>query len=699
MVLEAFIFRYFQLSPKHNNYRKVIALHVVLTLAFLIFLVFSIVNYTVNLNSIALFDFSLLLITLIIILHLYHYKNIELSSKIVSTMIFLASSGIVILSHGQNFMLFYSFLYPMFSMILLGRRTGLWTTVLLFIIVDIFMYPYIGEVVKFAEFARFVTLSIVITGLLYFYEKTIESVVTMLNRSLSELDDERNYVDSLLNSQENIVVSTDGVKLRSANKAFMDYFGVKSADEFMEKIGNCICDTFNTNAPNGFIQKMMGDEKWIDYVYNRPKQIHKASIIRNGVKSIFTITASEFEFRGEKQKVAVFNNITEIEKIRKNIENILSNIMLPVLITSQKERIILYANSYASKQYEASIDDMIGKNIDEIYTNTTQKDEILGELKVKGYVENLEERYKTFKGKEFTGLLSVQPIFYNGIESYIGMVVDITKQKEIEERIRKINKHTRDSIEYAALIQGALIPENEILIKYFKDYFTIWEPKDIVGGDIYLFEELRDGDECLIMMVDCTGHGVPGAFVPMLVKPIERQVLAKIENDRSSDVSPPWILSYFNKTMKKLLHQESVESISNAGFDGGIIYYNKKEKIIKYAGAEMPLFYIDESNVLQMIRGDRHSIGYKKSDINHQFKEYIMEAKEGIRLYLTTDGYIDQNGGEKGFPFSKRQFARIIQDNCQKPFAEQKEQLINALNQYQKDEDRNDDVTVIGFSI
>ena len=149
--------------------------------------------------------------------------------------------------------------------------------------------------------------------------------------------------------------------------------------------------------------------------------------------------------------------------------------------------------------------------------------------------------------------------------------------------------------------------------------------------------------------------------------------------------------------MKKLLQQESVESISNAGFDGGIIYYNKKENIIKYSGAETALFYIDERDELQTIKGSRHSIGYKKSDSNYEFKEHIIEVKDGMKFYVTTDGYIDQNGGKKGFPFGKKHFANLIFENRDEIFSHQKEILLNALDTYQKDEERNDDITIVGF--
>lgn len=274
-----------------------------------------------------------------------------------------------------------------------------------------------------------------------------------------------------------------------------------------------------------------------------------------------------------------------------------------------------------------------------------------------------------------------------------------TKELEIAKlEVEEIHKHTKDSIEYAYLIQETLIPNNNIFKKYFEDYCTIWHPKDVVGGDIYLFEELRNENECLLMVIDCTGHGVPGAFVTMLVKAIERQITSRIINSNEI-VSPANILSVFNKSMKHLLRQENVDSVSNAGFDGGILYYNKKEQIVKFSGAETPLFYFDENNTLQIIKGSRHSVGYKKSDINYEFKEHSIKVQKGMSFYLTTDGYLDQNGGAKSFPFGKKRFSKILEANKNKTFQEQRNILLNQLEEYQASEMRNDDVTLVGVKI
>ena len=512
---------------------------------------------------------------------------------------------------------------------------------------------------------------------------------------IEEVKEQKEFVQTLLDSQEQIIITTTGKDTTSVNKAFLDFYSVGSIKEF-EKTYNatCICDTFNTNAPDYYLQTTMDGKYWIDYVLITDKE-HKVIITMEEKDYIFSVAVANLP--GEDGfKSVVFTNITEMEIAKQEVEQILANILLPVLITSKKERKITYANKYAETQYETSVENIIGSNIDDIYTVQGQHHHIIDAIKRDGFIENSEENFVSASGKEFTALLSVIPITYKGVDSYIGMVADITEQKEKEKEIAEIHKHTKESIEYASLIQGALIPENEIFKKYFKDYFTIWHPKDLVGGDIYLFDELRHDYECLLMVIDCTGHGVPGAFVTMLIKAIERQVTAKINNDHSIEVSPAWILSYFNKTIKKLLKQEGKDSVSNAGFDGQILYYNKKDKIIKFASARNELLFY-QNNELQIIKGDRHSVGYKDSNTSFKFKEHIIDVSVDTTMYISSDGYWDQNGGDKNFPYGKKRLKKSLDEINNDTMKNQKKELLNRLSNYQKDFERNDDVTFIGL--
>jgi len=271
---------------------------------------------------------------------------------------------------------------------------------------------------------------------------------------------------------------------------------------------------------------------------------------------------------------------------------------------------------------------------------------------------------------------------------YTAVFHDITEMEELHTKLT-------DSIEYASIIQDTLLPEHVNMQHYFKDYFVIWQPKDTVGGDIYFFEEL-DENRCLLMVIDCTGHGVPGAFMTMLVKAVERTILTT--NDGQTP-SPAEILGQFNSHIKKLLRQdENSDSISNVGFDGAILYYDKRTREMRYAGAGVPLFILEEHEVKQ-IKPDRHSIGYRSSKNNYQFKEHLIMCKEGMQLFLTTDGYVDQNGGSKGFSFGKRAFKELLWKYQEYSMNDKKEVLLIELGKWQKSYERNDDVTLVGLCI
>jgi len=416
--------------------------------------------------------------------------------------------------------------------------------------------------------------------------KLSKSLEIKVKERTKELDSERRLMNSIMNSQEDIVASSDGKRLITINDSFKKFYKVKTIEEYEKRYGPCICDSFEKDVSDEYLKKDMNGIPWVQYVQEHPDKKFKVIIKKDEKDHIFAISLDSFIFEGQKFITVVLNDITPLEEAKKEIEI--------------------------------------------------------------------------------------------------------------------IHKHTKDSIEYASLIQGALIPKDGAMSPFFKDHFVFWEPKDTVGGDIWLFNELRHKDECLLLFIDCTGHGVPGAFVTMIVKSIEREIVAKLKKHPELDISPAIIMSYFNKTMKKLLRQESPDSISNAGFDGGIIYYNRRTQILKFAGAETPLFYMTADGEFKTIKGNRYSVGYKKCDMDYNYKESVIEVTKGMKFYCTTDGYLDQNGGEKGFPFGKKRFGNIIKEHYTKPMSEQKTIFIDEMHKYESailNNDRNDDMTVIAFEI
>jgi serine phosphatase RsbU (regulator of sigma subunit)/ABC-type amino acid transport substrate-binding protein len=399
-----------------------------------------------------------------------------------------------------------------------------------------------------------------------------------------KLEEQKAFYNTLLDSQEQIIITTDGRQIFSVNESFYDFFAVDDIREFHETYdAMCISATFSVDVPDDYLRADMEGENWVDFIINRPFQhTFKVMIERGSHPFIFSVSATKLPMSESRQVSVVFTDITEMEHAKQEIE--------------------------------------------------------------------------------------------------------------------ALHRRTKESIEYAALIQGALVPAQGLLRQHFDDYFSLWYPKDVVGGDIFLFEELDEAkEEVLLMVIDCTGHGVPGAFVTMLVKAIERQLVATIK--RSGEVvSPARLLSIFNRSIKHLLKQEDEHSLSNAGFDGGILYYSKKENLIRYAGANTPLFVMHGSE-LKMIKSDRHSIGYKTSNADFVFTDHEIRVEQPSAIYLTTDGFFDQNGGPKSFPFGKKRFRELIMEYHSESMADQQEYFLDALVDYQGDEQRNDDITLVAFKV
>jgi len=381
------------------------------------------------------------------------------------------------------------------------------------------------------------------------------------------------------------------------------------------------------------------------------------------------------------------------EKIHQ-IESILSSILMPILIISKETKKVLYSNKYASKQYGLTIDSKDEMSIDDVYENKAQEEIINNLLENHGVVDNLEQEFITKADKKFTALLSVVPIEFGYEDAHITTVTDITKQKNVENEIRKIHNNVRESIKFASLIQGAIVPDNTTFEKFFDQYFAIWRPRDIVGGDIYFVEEISDS-EVIVMVFDGAGHGVPGAFLTLLVKAISSQIMVGIKNKELS-YEPNMILQYFNQGIKTMLKQEK-GSTSNTGFDGGVLYYNKNENYCLFAGAKADL-YVIQDGVLSMVEGDRKNVGFVRTKFDQKYTTKRLEITQETRLYMITDGIVDQEG-KNDSRFSDELFEQTILENNLKDLTEQKDIINSIFDDFKQGHEQSDDMTVVGLKL
>ena len=400
----------------------------------------------------------------------------------------------------------------------------------------------------------------------------------------------------------------------------------------------------------------------------------------------------------ESFNAAIFK-ILSFKKRALEIDSYLETMEKYVLTSSTDERGIIRKSSQSFCELSGySKEELIGHSHN-IVRHPDMPEELFSDLWAtlnQGEIWEGEIKNKKKDGGFYWVKAHISPMYNsnNKLIGYQSVRQDITDKKDVEEKSRQLEeakKKITDSIEFSSLIQRAFLPEDSEIRRFYKDFFIHWEPKDIVGGDIYQF--LVDEDSSLLFIIDCTGHGVPGAFMTMVVK----TTLENIVNKENFD-NPAKILQKLSHTIKSILKQHDEDSKSDAGLDGGVFFYNKSQNIVRYAGAKTPLFYIIDGE-LKVFKSDRESVGYKKSNTEYAFKNFELHIDRPSYFYITTDGYIDQNGGEGGFPYGKKKFQSTISESYSLPFDEQLEILVEKLNVYQSNHERDDDITMSGFLI
>ena len=262
---------------------------------------------------------------------------------------------------------------------------------------------------------------------------------------------------------------------------------------------------------------------------------------------------------------------------------------------------------------------------------------------------------------------------------------DQLAQKNLE--IEKINKDLTDSIEYAKRIQTAILPLDTTIRKHLNEYFILFKPRDIVSGDFYWFTH-KDG-KIFIAAVDCTGHGVPGAFMSMIGAEILTTIVLN-ENIYQADK----ILDKLNKYVRTALKQDT--SDNQDGMDMALCVIDKEKKILEFAGAKNPLFYI-HNNKLTKIKGSRQAIGGYQFG---KFESHTIQYETPTWFYIFSDGYADQFGGpDENEKFMVKRFKSLLLETHQLPMEEQKRILDENIEKWKGKVKQTDDILVIGFKL
>lgn len=265
----------------------------------------------------------------------------------------------------------------------------------------------------------------------------------------------------------------------------------------------------------------------------------------------------------------------------------------------------------------------------------------------------------------------------------------VARQKE-ELSIK--NKNITDSLTYAKRIQESLLPSDNTFKSLLSDSFILYKPKDIVSGDFYWVNEVDD--KLFIAVVDCTGHGVPGAFMSI----IGVELLNSITNEQGVTEADN-ILYDLNKGISLTLSKDNNRNKTiRDGMDIALCVIDKTNRELEFAGAFRPIYLIRD-NKIEEIRGDRFSVGMMEESMG---KEAISKRRFKLRdddmVYLFTDGYADQFGGPDGKKFKYRRFRHLLLNIHQLPLEQQRMYLNKSLEDWQGDQEQVDDILIVGFT-
>lgn len=250
------------------------------------------------------------------------------------------------------------------------------------------------------------------------------------------------------------------------------------------------------------------------------------------------------------------------------------------------------------------------------------------------------------------------------------------------------NKEITDSIRYAKRIQVSILPPDSHVARLIPDSFILYKPKDIVSGDFYWAEEW--GGKTMLAVADCTGHGVPGAFMSIVGHNLLDQAVTVYGLDK-----PSLILNYTNKQLFKILHQDAEEHVIKDGMDISLVAIDHKNHKLEFAGAFNSLWLV-RNNELTELRGDRLPVGALTGEITHQFTNNEIAFEKGDRIYMMSDGFADQFGGPQGKKFKVRQLKQLLTETATLPMKDQGQKIAVAFEEWKGNLEQIDDVCIVG---
>ncbi|MQA18228.1 SpoIIE family protein phosphatase [Rugamonas rivuli] len=260
------------------------------------------------------------------------------------------------------------------------------------------------------------------------------------------------------------------------------------------------------------------------------------------------------------------------------------------------------------------------------------------------------------------------------------------------------NRQIMHSIDYASVIQRSLLrPSDLALTETLRDAHLEWQPRDVVGGDFYHFARYPDG--WFAAIADCTGHGVPGAFMTLISSSTLAQALQQL-----GPRDPAALIAEVNRGVKSMLgqvderHSQHGAAASNDGMDAAFLWFDYASRQLHFAGAKLPLFQLDpDQQAVQTVDGDRMGVGYVDTPLDYAWTNKIITIPERSLLFLTTDGLIDQIGGPKEIAYGKRRMRDVMLAQRGAGARDVSDAMLADYQAWQGEQPRRDDLTFFCF--
>lgn len=510
---------------------------------------------------------------------------------------------------------------------------------------------------------------------------------------------EKRYKQIINNAFDNIYTTSPKGYFTYVNKQMETILKLKSEEIIGKHFLDLIDDSCKAEAAHFYKKQFDSREPYSYYEFKIATKDGSDLWVGQNVRLILDDSTEE---RRIIELHAVARDITESKQIReelKRLSYVASKTGNVVIILSNDFK-IEWVNEAFTAVFGYDFDEVIGRIPGEFLNGKNTDQETIHRIVKK--LSNLEHVYEELinydkQGNEKWIQISMDPIFDDNknLVNYIAVESDITERKSQELLIKEQHQSIIDSLNYASIIQSATLPSKREINKINPNVAIYYNPKEIIGGDFYLVETVINNKGNIVefyIVADCTGHGVPGAMLSVLCSSILKEAIRNPSVHNTADV-----LNFTRGQLTDTFRTSEEYDIYD-GMELSMCAVDKFEHTIDYSGANRPLFiHRSDSDEIEVIRGDKQSVGQ-----NYFMQEFTFSRhrySDGDRMYLFTDGIIDQFGGTKSKKFMTSRFKNLLINSSTLPIDQQIGEVKNEFLAWQATNEQTDDVCLMGVQL